>query len=346
NEGKFKRWIECRNIYDGRFIWKFPTENNSNHKTISDSLNLADISPRFQKVIIHYFGNHLGTTICLNLSDGSICWEIKDHDFLGIFEDSEKFLITNNETGDNNDNIHGMSSCWYYECRDIENNKTIWKECLRYFGFSHIFGDTAFFSGLAPHGHIGAFNSDTPPKNVEYSMESVLLHIFNSELKKDEEVISKWSKDKQSQYKRIEDYARPFCSQHFFEYKNIFATVHLFCGSDWCEFNPYFLNLYDKNTGEPIMSLIQNFRFSAVDTLKNGRMVSNTANRNFYQENITHINIAGNILQVGGFSFDSTSLIPIDIPENLKLQHYSETTGYYYFFDTENGEIVCLSLEE
>ncbi|MCK5743356.1 MAG: hypothetical protein KAH30_01300 [Caldisericia bacterium] len=54
----------------------------------------------------------------------------------------------------------------------------------------------------------------------------------------------------------------------------------------------------------------------------------------------------GEILEIVDYYFKIPTGEHIDLPTSYRLQHYSETTGNYYFLDTEKGTIVCLKLSQ
>jgi hypothetical protein len=350
-----ERKLHCYDNSTGEFLWEFPKKDNQEYDLITKSLHLEDVSSEYNKVIVEFNNSEIEyrpdkKCIILNSESGIESWSLAGFDSLSVFGNTDKCLVSELD-------YPGLN-CGLFECRDLNTGEIIWRECLGYNSFLRADNNNAYFRGDVNYIESQkAFSKNNPPKKVEYNTPYWLDEIFQILPKHDdpEKYINNWSEKMRNRFKleigstEMLFFCRTLAyvySNKTFYFENLIITVDFTCDGEYCEYAPSALHVHDAKTGQLIANLYGypengNINYKQEDYFHIDRMDYINV---YYHPEKNYFNRENEILEVGGYFFKIPSGEHIDLPTLYRLQHYSETTGYYYFLDTEKGEIVCLRL--
>ncbi|MEZ4812533.1 MAG: hypothetical protein R2883_03460 [Caldisericia bacterium] len=339
------RKIECRDISTGELAWVYPKEDNPNYNTITKTLVLKDVSSRFEKMIVQY--NSVGSQeyehedkkrfLCLDVSTQEIVWELDSFEFVSVLGDSDKFLIRVSWEKDSDKDYGG---CRNFECRKLSTNEIVWKDCFEvtsYFGYAD--ENYAYFPHVFCGDAPGATKIDvnTPKQFHEYEprgSEFSLNLAFPKASDDVDQVIDKWPENAKNAFlKSIGEIDKYYLTNNGFV-----VLLYILQGEDCQELSGF--KLLDSENGEVFSSL---YGPSSGD-IDLGRGFRDDYEP-FFGKNSSTYNLEHEILEMGGYFFKLPEKEYIDLPNTYHLQHYSETTGKYYFLDMDGGQVVCVSLE-
>jgi hypothetical protein len=333
------RKLKCYDLNTAEFLWEYPNGDNPDYELISKTLILEDFSKKFDKVIIQYVKDrkdldnqgYITINSCLEAKNGDTNWELESREFLGIYGDTDKFLVKGNKEKDSN----GRHIKYNFECRKLTTNEILWSDFFQLVGFAYANDNVAYFYG-SEQEYTGGTISGNPPKET-YSYDISLYDIIFPHESPDTEKIKNWSEEKRNRIEIIKNYENYFFINEYYETKNDIIILKGYnCGNESCVVSRFYV--FNATTGD-IITATDNYSI-----YKPGKKILTHFQDNPIPTNI--YNFEGEIIELHGYFFKIPSGEHIDLPTSYRLQHYSETTGNYYFLDTEKGEIVCVTLPE
>ncbi len=333
------RKLQCYDLNTAEFLWEYPKKNNPDYDKITKSLILKDVSSEFDKVIIQYNYQHNyknfrynldGICCCIDANDGSTTWTIESLDFLSVFGDTDRFLVA----GEANDSYYEY--CRQFECRKLTTGDVIWSECLNFGHFVYADGELAYFWSIPPGeaGWGGVLTAENPPKKIDKYIPDFYPQIIFPKESSGKEIIDNWS-----ERKRIEHDLSNCMGGSYLSKDGLIVQIEYNCGDSVCDL--YQLTIYNAKSGNLVATNMGYPKIGSIDYIQSDNA---TDFSNYYNPNYSYYNVENEILELGGYFFKIPSGEHIDLPTSYRLQHYSETTGNYYFLDTEKGEIVCVTL--
>ncbi len=343
NDNMGNRKIECFDIISGELLWVYPKKDHPEYDIISKTLLLKDVSTAFDKVIVQYNLEESkypeiekNVSVCLDVKNGEMDWYLKGNNFLSVFGSTDRFVVDcgyRDECG---------NQCKHFECRKLTTNEVLWEKNyseLESFGYAD--NDYAYFFSSEEGTKGGRITADTPP---EITHETCLywpgsyLHSEFPWVSSANETTMKWPEESKKEFdKLIESFFGSATEHQTFVTENGLVVAI----SDYYSTEMF---LFDKDSGETIAAFGNMPKNGDID-FGEGSFREWESNY-YYNKNVSYYNIEGEILEMGGYFFKLPEKEYIDLPNTYHLQHYSETTGKYYFLDMDGGQVVCVSLQK
>ncbi|MCK5743355.1 MAG: hypothetical protein KAH30_01295, partial [Caldisericia bacterium] len=311
--------IKCFDIITKNLEWEYPKKDNPDYKKLIETPSLGLASKKYEKVITSY-GSCLSYSgikpgiVCLDTRSGEPVWTKENTVCITLFKNSEKVLIFENRCDYVSKNKKDDEIIiGYYRCININTGEQYWElesksnPCTE--TYLNNDGEFAYFEGCSGYAEKRiTIDGTTDYFRKNEIPEFILNQYFTRDIDPSKYFLS-WEYDNRKRYFTPYEIYDDAIGLPSYDYKAevVYSDELIIRTINWAySYTPHghgVVQVFNAETGDLITS----------------------------SYNIDSFEMAGDILEVGGYFFGVPSGEHIDLPVSYRLQHYSETTGNYYF---------------